>query len=326
LLSLVWNAQGNKIAAGYEDGRIQILDASTGQVVLTIQAHTAGVFAIAWSPDGSRLISGGLYPDDSVRVWNAINGQPIFEFTNQGIDILVVSWSPDGNRFLAIPAEPPPVAQVRDAGTGNPLFSIATGTISDLVWSPDGSRVATATAAGEVGIHDGTTLQFITSFTATRATTGGNQLSKVAWNNDATRIVSGSLNGTVRVWNTTTGVPIFEVQGNDYQGSDVLLKLVNNVYFSSDGSTFSSVSGDGTVRTWNSTTGQLVTTTQLGSPVYASAVSPDKSKLAYGGSSPGIQIIQNPATCNFTIAAENVLGLINAINTATSNLTRTLSA
>jgi hypothetical protein len=48
-------------------GEIKVWDAETGRELLTLQGHTGDVRTVAFSPDGQRLASGGLF-DPTVRV------------------------------------------------------------------------------------------------------------------------------------------------------------------------------------------------------------------------------------------------------------------
>jgi tRNA A-37 threonylcarbamoyl transferase component Bud32 len=59
------------IAAGLSDGAIEIIDSASGRQRAVIHAHTAPVVSLAFSGDGSQLVSAGA--DGAVRLWNAID-------------------------------------------------------------------------------------------------------------------------------------------------------------------------------------------------------------------------------------------------------------
>ena len=60
---------GRRIATTSHDRTVKLWDAETGQEVLTLRDHTAGVICVAFSPDGHRLVSGSI--DRTARVWDA---------------------------------------------------------------------------------------------------------------------------------------------------------------------------------------------------------------------------------------------------------------
>ncbi len=68
-----WSPDGKLIAAGGTDGRIRLIDTEYWVEILSFKAHDDYVFSIAWTPDGTRLISAS--GDKTVRVWDPRSGK-----------------------------------------------------------------------------------------------------------------------------------------------------------------------------------------------------------------------------------------------------------
>jgi WD40 repeat protein/tRNA A-37 threonylcarbamoyl transferase component Bud32 len=99
---------------------------------------------------------------------------------------------------------------------------------------------------------------------------------KVAFNGDGSRLASGSLDNTVRVWNVRTGQPLLELQ---HAGP------VTGVAWNGDGNRLATASG--TLRVWDARTGELQRELKGHlAPVGSVAWSSDGSRLA-GGSADG---------------------------------------
>lgn len=95
----------------------------------------------------------------------------------------------------------------------------------------------------------------------------------VAFGPDGNRIVSGSSDKTIRIWDAKTGKELEHFAGH----SDIVSKAV----FSPDGKHIASASGDKTVRIWDVETGkEIIHFTGHSSSVYDVAFSPDGKLLA----------------------------------------------
>jgi WD40 repeat protein/DNA-binding SARP family transcriptional activator/class 3 adenylate cyclase len=97
-----WSPDGRFVAVSSQ-GNAQIWEAETGRLRYTLVGHTGFVFSVAWSPDSSRLVTGGS--DGTARVWEirAEGAREVWSLsaleTRSGI--VGVAFSPDGTRVMA---------------------------------------------------------------------------------------------------------------------------------------------------------------------------------------------------------------------------------
>ncbi len=105
------------------------------------------------------------------------------------------------------------------------------------------------------------------------------------WSPDSTKLVTGSTNGLVTIWDAKTATVEQQFMINEYANRDALkvadpaLSWVRDVRFSDDGTTVSAIAGDGTLKEWNIQTGQVVQATKL-APLATAAWSPFGARLA----------------------------------------------
>ncbi|OCB62320.1 hypothetical protein A5677_11800 [Mycobacterium malmoense] len=234
---------------------------------------------VALSPDGHTLAVGD---GGAVQLWNVTDptrpaplGQPLTGHTNL---VNSVAFSPDGHTLavsgiydfvrmwdLTDPAHPVSLDQFL------PTETTAGGS---LAFSPDGRTVA---------LSDGGTVELFGLADPAHPLMLGKPLTghtgsvaNVAFSPDGHTLVSGSDDGTVRLWNLDTAVPLI---GHT--------NAVNSVAFSPDGHTLASGSADATVRLWNLTDPARPASlgpplTGYTGPVTTVAFSPDGHTLASG--------------------------------------------
>ncbi len=168
--------------------------------------HPKGaVSSVTYSPDGGRIASASA--EGSIAIWNAETAEKIISFDVKASIFLPLSFSPDGTR-LAIggstrlakePGYRSTGGTVWDAATGKKLFTLAEGhnqVVRDIAYSPDGTRLATASPDA---------LQMWNANTGEKLfdLKGGGGLC-IGFSPDGSRFATGS-SGGVRIWDAVTG-------------------------------------------------------------------------------------------------------------------------
>ncbi len=228
-------------------------------------ATSAPLFAVAYSPDGRRIVSGSA--DKTLRLWDAVTGQTVgAPFEGHKDRVLSVAFSPDGRVIVSGSADG--TLRMWDAATGNamgPPLEGHEGRVLSVAFSPDGRRIVSGSADSTVRLWD------VVTRTAIGAPLRAHKDSvwAVAFSPDGRRIASGGWDTTVRMWDAGTGSSI----GTPFAHKSSVLSIA----FSPDGRRIVSGSADHTVRLWDVATG-----TPIGAPleghkdnVWGVAFSPD---------------------------------------------------
>ena len=169
---------------------------------------------------------------------------------------------------------------------------IGKGSIDDIAYSPDGTRLAVASNIG-IWIYDAQTGEELNLFTGHGQEQGsfppgGNGVSgvysvlSVSFSPDGQTLASAGIDKTIRLWDVRTGDTLRTLTGHT--------KEVNSVAFSPDGKTLASGSSDSTTRLWDVRIGDTILILRehrggVPSRVSSVAFSPDGKTLASGSSS-----------------------------------------
>ncbi|MEV7738866.1 NB-ARC domain-containing protein [Streptomyces sp. NPDC088921] len=243
--------------------------------IRVLTGHTGLVSAVAISPDGTWLATGG--DDRTVRIWDAATGQITATLTGHGSGVNAVAISPDGT-WLATGGDDRTV-RIWDAATVQITATLNghAGRVNAVAISPDGTWLATGDNYGVVRIWDAATGQS----TATLTCRDG-RVYAVAISPDGTWLATRA-DGTVRIWDAATGQSTATLTGH--------AGPVYAVAISSDGTWLATSSRDRTVRIWDAATRRTTTTlTSQTGRVIALAISPDGTWLATGDNNGAVRI------------------------------------
>ena len=108
----------NAVMPEMEDALAQAV--RTSRLSLTLSDHTESVYGVAFSPDGTRIVTTSL--DSTAKVWDAVSGKELLTLSGHADVVYDVAFSPDGTHIAT--ASRDFTAKVWDAASGKELFTL----------------------------------------------------------------------------------------------------------------------------------------------------------------------------------------------------------
>ena len=186
------------------DYPVKLLDLDKGMIIRTYSESMGWVKSLAFSPDGSKALTGGGMPEGSMgvaRLWDIKMETEIRSFPHSR-EVVSVAFSPDGSQILTGSWDG--AAKIWDWKTGAEILTIEhPGAVYAANFSPDGKMIITVSDTAR--IWDAKTGKLIRTIPR-----NSNWIQTAVFSPDEKSVATGDLDGTVRIWDihdlSTSGI------------------------------------------------------------------------------------------------------------------------
>ena len=252
-------------------------------LAFTLTGHSWAVNAVAVTPDGRWVISGG--GDKWIKIWDLQQGKELHTLKGHTGPVTSVAVTPDGRRLISASADR--TLKVWDLSDfGIMLLRTLSGhtdAVTALAVTPDGRFVISASNDATLKVWEvdtGSELYTLTGHT--------DSVNAVAVTPDSRRIVSASSDTALKVWSLERRVELYALRGHNYPISTLVL-TPDGRYAISGSFTTDRRAMRGEIKVWDISperpTGTAVSTlhTPAGN-IRALAITPDGRYLIAGSS------------------------------------------
>jgi len=262
------SADGSRIAAGDENGGVQVWRLNSTDSPVSFRGHSQQVWAIAFSPNGELLATGDR--QGKIRLWNSHNGRVLRELdTGMG-----AAWSlvfSDNNTLLVASENGISRWQVSDGKLIDKIPE-SENTLTRMAVSPDHLLAVTSLSSGLIRVWELASGKLLRTIAA-----DDDVIWSVAFSPDGQTLAAASGSESVLLFSVLDGALITRLTG--HAGG------ATNVGFLADGATLVATDRQGGVHWWD-----LHTSRRLAAPwaghgksIWRMSVHPDGTQVATSG-------------------------------------------
>jgi len=197
---------GKTLFAGRQDqpdGCVRAYDVATGRDRFPRRSHAGAVRAVAVSPDGRTLASGGA--DETVRLWDLAACRELHTLVRHTGAVWSVAFHPNGKLLASGSLDGTIILWDVSNGTEVRTLTGHSREGSLVAFSPDGGTVAAGAEDGSVRRWDVATGRRQDAFRLHQAA-----VRAVAFSADGRLLASAGFDGSVSVCEAATGRPLYE--------------------------------------------------------------------------------------------------------------------
>jgi WD40 repeat protein/tRNA A-37 threonylcarbamoyl transferase component Bud32 len=252
MTAMVFNTQGSLLAAATGEYAVEpiarIWDLRSGRAVASLRGHSSSLTAVAFSRDGTRLITASA--DATARLWDTATWTEVAVLKGHKYSVNDACFSPDGSQVVTVSGDSMPRLWNGRTGQSIKVFEGSQDSFHKVAWSPAGDRIATDSGADATPhLWDATTGKEVCLLKGHLPTRSVCQIYAIAFSPNSELLATASSDNTARVWDARTGDIVAVCNGHTLD--------VHGVAFNPTGDRLLTWSTDNTSRLWDPKTGEM---------------------------------------------------------------------
>jgi WD40 repeat protein len=276
--SVAYSPDGKFFATASEDSEVHVWDAATGALLHTYRGHSPiGLGAVAINSDGTVAASADWL--GNIRLWELATGKDILALKGHNGPVMNLAFDRSGSLLASLALDSAErTARVWDVATGAARLVLPVNAHKGIAISPDGKRLVADTRGGKIGVYDAESGDELLELIG-----HSRNITALDFNADGSRLLSASLDGSIRLWDSASGAPVWR---------RALGEMVFDVDFTPDDQQVLAGGDRGMVYACSAKSGELLFDLRAHSgPVNTLAACPNGAFVLTGGEDNAVKIL-----------------------------------